>query len=455
MLRVATLMLVGVLMIGCRQAPEMPPSDPGPIAQALRDKIEATSRIPQRRDAPAIDRALQALYAARDYRPLWNDPAALNALMSRGYDALDSDGLRPADYVIDGWAAQARQVYADGASAEAQADFDLKISRSYLRALSHVAYGKVDPAQVGTRWETAPAPLDQRMSLAWAAMAAQTGGTGTAIAQARPQSRIYQELRASLAIHAGDAAKADQLRVNLERARWLLSDLPETYVLIDIAGYRAYYRRPSGEVWESKVIVGKPYRRTPAFRSQIDVLTLNPTWTVPPTIFKNDIAPKARKDAAGTLKQKHLRAIDGQGQDVPLSSIDWDNPRSVILRQEPGPQNPLGRVKISFDNPYLVYLHDTSNPERFDDETRAGSSGCIRVENAVTLAQMLIEDSDTESDPLEERLADGKTRDVKLAHTVPVILHYWTVRIADHGEVQFQDDIYDRDSKLLAALNRA
>ncbi|HEY1077404.1 MAG TPA: L,D-transpeptidase family protein [Fontimonas sp.] len=400
-----------------------------------------------------MDRALEALYATRGYRPLWNDPAALAALMGPGFGALAEDGLRVDAYVLDNWAERGRAIYADGVGAAERANFDLQISRRYLRALSNVAYGRVDPANVGTLWETAPTAIDQRLAMSWAALSAQAGDVGSAFAQARPTAPVYGQLRAALALQHDNPQRAAQLRVNLERARWLYQDLPETYVLVDIASYRLRYQRPSGEVWESKVVVGRPFRETPAFRSQIDRLTVNPSWTVPPTIFEQDVAPKARRDAAATLAKKHLRAIDGQGREVPLESIDWSDSRSVILRQDPGPENPLGQVKISFDNPYQVYLHDTPSRALFEEDARANSSGCIRVENVVELAQLLLQDSATTAD-LAQLIRDGKTREVKLKREIPVLLHYSTVDVSPSGEVVFQKDIYDRDPVLLDALDR-
>ncbi len=450
--------LLAALLCGCGmgQAPAGKSSQiaQGPIARAIREDLAARTDIPLSKPHSAMDRALDALYAARGYQALWNDPAALASLMGPGFGALAEDGLRAENYILDGWADHGRQIYADGVVARERATFDLQISRRYLRALSNVAYGKVNPASVGTQWETAPSAIDQRVAMDWVALVAQIGAVRSAFAQVRPAAPLYQQLRSALALQATDPQKSAQLRVNLERTRWLFQDLPASYVLVDIASYRVRYLRPGGEVWESKVVVGRPYRETPAFRSEIDRLTVNPTWTVPPTIFEKDIAPKARQDAAATLKKKHLRAIDGQGNEVPLDSIDWSDSRSVILRQDPGPANPLGQVKISFDNPYLVYLHDTpSRASAFEEDARANSSGCIRVENALELARLLLEDSATTAD-LQRLVSEGKTREVKLNRVIPVLLHYSTVDVTPTGEVVFEKDIYNRDPALLAALDQ-
>lgn len=456
--RTGTIALLAVMLCSCGigQTPvgkSSPAAAQGPLAQAIRENLAMRTAVPLRKPQSAMDRALEALYASRGYRALWDDPAALDALMGPGFDALAEDGLPAQAYVPEDWAERRRQVYADGVDVAERARFDLGISRRYLRALANVAYGKVNPASVGTRWEAAPTAIDQRIAMPWVALAAQTGAVRSAFARVRPATPLYEQLRSALALQGSDPDRAAQLRVNLERTRWLFQDLPPSYVLVDIASYRLRYQRPGGAVWESKVVVGRPYRETPAFRSQIDRLTVNPTWTVPPTIFEHDIAPKARRDAAATLRQKHLRAIDGQGREVPLESIDWSDARSVILRQDPGPENPLGQIKISFDNPYLIYLHDTPSRALFGADERANSSGCIRVENALELARLLLDDSATAAD-LDQLVRDGKTREIELQQSIPVLLHYSTVDVTADGQVVFEKDIYGRDPVLLEALDR-
>lgn len=253
-------------------------------------------------------------------------------------------------------------------------------------------------------------------------------------------------------LNATDAQRERQLRVNLERARWLLHDLPPSYVFVDIAGFSIAYYRADGEVWRSRVIVGREYRETPSLRSAIDTLVFNPAWTVPPGIFRKDIAPQARHDPKGVLERKHLRAFDGQRQELPLSRIDWDDPNSVILRQDPGPENPLGRVKLEFPNDHLVYLHDTPDPELFERDDRSDSSGCIRVEHALELARRILDAQPAPQPDVRALLGDGQTREQRLARPVPVILHYWTVSVAGDGTVLFKPDIYGRDPAVLKAL---
>lgn len=256
------------------------------------------------------------------------------------------------------------------------------------------------------------------------------------------------------ALNVPVAARIGQLRVNLERARWLLHQLQGEFVVVDIAGYQVAYYKDGEPVWRSRVQVGKPYRSTPVFKSKITYLTLNPTWTVPPTILKNDILPKLRKNR-GYLAANRIRVLDGQGRELSPASVDWSHPRGIVLRQDAGPGNSLGRLVIRFPNDYAVYLHDTPHQELFANEQRADSSGCIRVERPRELAELLLDDPARWNRAGIDRAIDTlKTQTVMLREPVTLLLAYWTVDLREDGRVGFRPDVYQRDPPLLAALER-
>ena len=252
------------------------------------------------------------------------------------------------------------------------------------------------------------------------------------------------------------AARLSQLRVNLERSRWLLHDLPPEFVLVNVAGFQLYLVRDDAVTWRARVQVGKPFRATPIFRADMTYLVLNPTWTVPPGILAADILPAQRRDH-GTLARKGLEVVDLQGQVVPTSSIDWSNatPRNFryMLRQPPGPTNALGRVKFMFPNTHSVYLHDTPSKNLFDKSDRAFSSGCIRVENPLELAALLLDgQKGWDRAAIDAAIAEGKTRTVTLQTRIPVLLLYWTAWVDTAGTLQFRRDLYGRDAKVAAGL---
>jgi len=250
------------------------------------------------------------------------------------------------------------------------------------------------------------------------------------------------------------AQRIDQLRANLERARWLLHEPSADFLLVDIAGYRASYYQDGKVVWRTRVQVGKPYRKTPSFRAQIDHITINPTWTVPPTILRNDVLPKIRKDP-GYLKANRLRVLDAAGKTLSPDSIDWQQPGPIHIRQDAGPGNSLGRVAIRFNNPYSIYLHDTPHTELFARDQRAFSSGCIRVEQPLELVERLLADPEHwDRAQIDAAIASGQTRNVRLARPLTLLLVYWSVDVHDGGRLSFKPDVYRRDARLLALLDR-
>ncbi|MDN3523252.1 L,D-transpeptidase family protein [Halomonas ramblicola] len=253
------------------------------------------------------------------------------------------------------------------------------------------------------------------------------------------------------ALNVPVARRIDQIRLNLERARWLLHDLPEAFVLVDIAGYRIRYHRPNGETWRSRIVVGQPYRHTPSLRSEITHLTVNPSWTIPPTILREDVLPKVRRDL-GYLWRERIQVLSPSGEPLDPWRVDWEDPGNIVLRQVPGDDNPLGDLVIRFPNAHMVYLHDTPSQGLFGREQRAFSSGCIRVQGVHELAQLLFEDTGTAHD-IRALVAAGRTRNVSLARRMPVILHYATVHADAEGVLSFRPDIYGRDATLLAALD--
>lgn len=252
--------------------------------------------------------------------------------------------------------------------------------------------------------------------------------------------------------------RIDQIRVNLERTRWVLHDVDTTYVLVDIAGFRVFFLRDNRIIWSCRAQVGQPYRDTPVFRSSISSVEFNPAWTVPQGIFEKDILPAVRKDP-GYLGKKGIQVMDRSGRAVNPKTVDWSlypaRPFPYKLRQNPGPVNALGRIKIVFPNEYLVYLHDTPSKELFEKEDRAFSSGCIRVEKPFELAELLLDDPSTWSLPSIMAAVDSKkTQKVLLQRPVPILLQYWTVEVDETGVVSFKKDPYNQDAAVLEGLGR-
>ena len=262
--------------------------------------------------------------------------------------------------------------------------------------------------------------------------------------------------RTRAALDVGVQARIDQIRVNLERLRWVAQDLKGEYLLVDVAGFRARLVLGGQTAWTSRVVVGRPYRETPEFRATMRYIVLNPSWTVPPTILEEDIVPKLARDP-GLLAREHMKVLDLRGNEVDPASVDWAQyagrtlPYQIV--QAPGGGNPLGRLKFMFPNGHDVYLHDTPARELFDKSERAFSSGCIRVEQPLALALLLLDDPRRWSEQtLEEEIASGETRSLFVKRKVPVMLLYWTAVADENGSVEFHPDLYQRDAPVLKGL---
>ena len=250
--------------------------------------------------------------------------------------------------------------------------------------------------------------------------------------------------------------RVDQIRVNLERMRWVYDELPDDLLLVDIAGQEVQLLRDEKPVWTSRVIVGRTERPTPVFRDQVEYLEINPNWTVPPTILKKDILPAMRKNS-GYLKKKGLQVVTRDGKPVSPGSVDWNTPAAsfpYMIRQPPGDKNALGQIKFMFPNRFSVYLHDTPNRSLFQKPRRLYSSGCVRVDHPWKLAELVLNNPKRwNQKKFEEIVASKKTRWVHLKEPLPVILAYWTAEAGKHGEVMFREDVYRRDGAVLSALD--
>ncbi|MBA1279005.1 L,D-transpeptidase family protein [Stutzerimonas stutzeri] len=246
--------------------------------------------------------------------------------------------------------------------------------------------------------------------------------------------------------------RLDQLKINLERFRWLSRDIEARSLLVDIAGGRVVYFRDGRAQWETRSQVGRATRQTPEIKSAVTRLTLNPTWTVPPTILSEDKLPKIREDH-DYLAEQDLQVLDYEGNPLDPEQIDWNDPGRILLRQAAGPNNPLGRLVVRFDNPFAIYLHDTPSQGLFDRSQRAFSSGCVRVESVMQLVDLLLTDGERER--FARLLETGKTHEFRLTEPTPVLLAYWTAEADDTGEPHYRPDIYQRDPDLIASLRMA
>jgi L,D-transpeptidase YcbB len=264
------------------------------------------------------------------------------------------------------------------------------------------------------------------------------------------------------ALNVPVGARIRQIELNMERWRWLPQDLGERYILVNIANFALDVVENGQSVLTMRVVAGKPTRRTPFFSAQMTYVVLSPHWYVPPTIAIQDKLPLIRRDPKYMARQNLKIFSDGPGgaTRVDPRAIDWSSVSArnfpYRLRQDPGPRNALGRVKFMFPNPYHVYLHDTPSRELFAKAERAFSSGCIRLEKPIELAEYLLRDDPRWSrQSILSSIDRGREQVVHLPAPIPVHLFYWTTWMSDEGVVHFRKDIYERDHVLDGALRKA
>ena len=225
---------------------------------------------------------------------------------------------------------------------------------------------------------------------------------------------------------------------NMERWRWLPADLGEDHLIVNVPEYMVRKVEAGSVVHEARVVVGKSERPTPIFSDMMDHLVLNPSWTVPPTILKQDYLPKLAADP-GYAERRGLQVIRRGNQ--------------ITLRQPPGPTNALGNIKFMFPNDHAVYLHDTPSRSLFASARRAYSSGCVRVERPLKLAELVL--GGTEGGWSERRLSSlvgGGERTIRLSRKLPIHITYMTVTVTSAGELQTHEDIYGFHRRTREAL---
>jgi murein L,D-transpeptidase YcbB/YkuD len=259
---------------------------------------------------------------------------------------------------------------------------------------------------------------------------------------------------AALAVPVED--RIDQLRVNLERARWVAHELPEELVAVNIAGAKVYLIRGDSIAFETRAIVGADATRTPVFTADMRYVVLNPTWTVPRSIV-GEVLDLARSDR-DYLRRQGMRVFDVSDNEIDAAAVDFTRHTAAdfpyVFRQDPGPGNALGRIKLMLPNAHHVYLHDTPSRTLFAREERLFSHGCIRIQDPLGLTELVLGEPQTwNRATLEAAIATGETLTIPLARSVPVFVLYWTAGVDAMGTPHFYADVYGRDAGVLAALD--
>lgn len=339
------------------------------------------------------------------------------------------------------------------------------LADAWQLAATHLARGYLDQETLKPRTE----PDIAEVNLYGAIKQNGADSLVSTLSTLAPQHPPYLALRRELArqrtamdaerdptIRSQHAARIDQLRVNLERWRWLPHDLGERSVLANIASFDVTTFEQETPTSSYAAIFGMAQRQTPIFSDKIEYIVFNPWWEIPDSIARKDKLPNFQQNSE-IIDRSGYQVLDRQGHKVDPATVDWNAVSSKTfpyrLRQAPGPHNALGQVKIMFPNSHNVYLHDTSDKSLFDSEQRMFSSGCVRVQNPLDLAAWILEDTPNwDRLTIETVVNSGNETRVDLSSNVPVYVVYLTTVTNSCGDVTYLTDIYERDVAVLTAL---
>lgn len=245
-------------------------------------------------------------------------------------------------------------------------------------------------------------------------------------------------------LQAINVTPTDRLRtilVNMERLRWVPDQQPANLLLVNIPEFRLHVFEADTVVLSMRVVVGTTVNSTVVFSDTVSTVVFSPTWTVPPGITQNEILPAMRRDP-DYLRKENMEIIGGTAT-------------RPLIRQRPGPNNALGRVKFLFPNSYSIYMHDTPARQFFARDQRAFSHGCIRLEEPRVLAEYLLRDDPAWTrQRITEAMLSGRETFVQLRERPPVMLVYFTAWVTSDGLLNFREDLYGHDRQLAAELFR-
>jgi len=488
-------------------APPPPPTVDAQLADKLHEAFGGKiDRFLDRKIKPVVE----AFYAARSYAPLWVEDGAESARARAAATFLagvDDDGLDPGDYPVPSFA---------NADPAALAEAELKFTASLLTYAKHAEMGRVHYSRVSADIlydQVAPEPAAVLAKLAEAGNIGEAldsfnppqagfqalkaklaeihghNGQGQNRIAAGPPLKVGADdprvpaLRDRLGVAETDdmvydkalaeAVKkfqrqhglpatgllnnavidalngpthrerdAEIIIANMERWRWLPRDLGKAYVMVNIPDYTLKVVDQGDTVWTTKIVAGKPGEKaTPLLSETMKYITVNPTWNVPPSIINNEYLPALAQDPT---------VLDRMGL-----KMERNRDGSVHIYQPPGAANALGRIRFNFPNKFMVYQHDTPDKNLFALDKRAFSHGCMRVQNPDKYAEVLLHIANPRDGYTADRIRrmyGSSERDITFNTPIPVHLTYQTAFVNDAGRLEFREDVYGRDSRLLALL---
>lgn len=250
-----------------------------------------------------------------------------------------------------------------------------------------------------------------------------------------------------LAMNVPAAARLKQLSANLARLH-ALGKTPHKYIVVNIPAAQIEAVENDNVASRHPGVVGRAERPTPLLKSAIQQLNFNPVWHLPPTVIEKDLIPRGQEMARhgqSVLVKFKIDAYGGDGRKLDPRKVNWSDAKDLTYRQQPGPENPLGFVKMNFPNAYSVYMHDTPGQSLFGRSFRAASSGCVRVYDIEALAAWVVADQGWKPEEVHHMRESGERYDLTLKHPIPLYFAYVTAWATQDGAVHFRRDIYHKD----------
>lgn len=445
-------------------------------APVRREIASAIKRRDMPEDAPWRDRRTQSLlrafYTERRMEPAWTTGAGAG---EQAHDLAEivgraaEEGLNPDDYsateLAEHWKENKFELLGSK-DPKALADFDLLCTIAALHYMSDLYDGRISPKALDAEWVAKPrrGDLDSLLS-----DALRRSNVKKMLIDLAPQQEAYRRLKEVRKQYAAKVASgADrktrhelaQIELNMERWRWVPRDLGERYITVNIPEYALHVVERGRTVMDMRVVVGQTMTATPVFSDEMTDVIINPTWSVPTSIVKNEMASEIEWDPQ-YLARQHIRIFDRddpqETREIDASSVDWFDSVEVsrlLLRQDAGKDNALGRIKFVLPNKFDIYLHDTPAGHLFAAKERTFSHGCVRVEDPLKLARYVL-NGRPEAAPgrIEELIARDSTVTLELPKPLPVHILYFTAFVQDDGKVGFLDDVYGIDQDLIEKLH--
>jgi murein L,D-transpeptidase YcbB/YkuD len=431
------------------------PAAPHPVVAIIRQKL-SSSDIKKSAEADDVA-ALEAFYGARSEAPLWITEMGLSA---KGQQALFE--IEKAD----DWGLEAKAFAlpeADGlpATAEAQALAEIKLSLAILKYARHARGGRHEPARISKLLDQKAPLRDPKMVIAEIGAAEAPDVYLTSLQPTHEQFVRLRQVLLDARADDGDGAKMDardikRILMNMERWRWMPTELGALHVWINVPEFKLYLLSNGEEIYVDRTLVGTIGYATPIFSADMKTIVFNPDWVAPPSVLQDKLRPALRRKYFNILKSNKLR-VSYQGRTIDPTKVDWNrvNIHSYTFSQKAGPKNVLGKIKFLYPNKHIVYMHDTLDYRRkvFKEKNRSIGYGCVRMENPKRFAELLLaEDQDWQASKVQSLWDKSVNKGVSVSRKIPVHTTYFTAAVDKEGKVSTFTDLYGLDRKHAVAL---